>query len=108
MRRALLAIIITTIAVSAFAQKECPQLEYRSQLLNSDPTFARKEAEIENFIANRTLIGFNNANRENGDNLSEIINIPVVVHVVISSSQQNVSDAQIKSQIDVLNKDFGG
>ncbi len=32
--------------------------------------------------------------------------IPVVVHVVYKTSAQNISDAQVKSQIDVLNADF--
>ena len=32
--------------------------------------------------------------------------IPVVVHVIYSNSTQNISDAQIQSQIDVLNADF--
>lgn len=32
--------------------------------------------------------------------------IPVVVHVVYKTDAQNISDAQIKSQIDVLNADF--
>ncbi len=32
--------------------------------------------------------------------------ISVVVHVVYNTPAQNISDAQIKSQIDVLNKDF--
>ena len=42
-----------------------------------------------------------------GNNLANIIHIiPVVVHVVYYNSVQNVSDAQIQSQIDVLNEDF--
>jgi hypothetical protein len=32
--------------------------------------------------------------------------IPVVVHVVYRTSAQNISDAQVQSQIDVLNEDF--
>ncbi len=32
--------------------------------------------------------------------------IPVIVHVVYRTSSENISDAQIKSQIDVLNRDF--
>ena len=32
--------------------------------------------------------------------------IPVVVHVVSKTSAQNISDAQIESQIEVLNRDF--
>lgn len=34
------------------------------------------------------------------------INIPVVVNVLYSNSGENISDAQIKSQIDILNADF--
>ena len=35
-----------------------------------------------------------------------IITIPVVFHVVYASSAENISDAQIQSQLDVLNDDF--
>jgi PKD repeat protein len=35
-----------------------------------------------------------------------IITIPTVVHVVYNNSTQNISDAQIQTQIDVLNEDF--
>lgn len=35
-----------------------------------------------------------------------VVNIPVVVHVLYNTTSQNISDAQIKSQIDVLNEDF--
>jgi hypothetical protein len=36
----------------------------------------------------------------------QVIVIPVVVHVIYNTSGQNISDAQIQSQIDVLNEDF--
>ena len=39
------------------------------------------------------------------DNLG-VVNIPVVVHVVYSNAQENISDSQINSQIAVLNDDF--
>lgn len=35
-----------------------------------------------------------------------VTTIPVVVHVVHNTQAQNISDAQINSQIDVLNKDY--
>ncbi|MBI1191711.1 MAG: T9SS type A sorting domain-containing protein [Bacteroidetes bacterium] len=47
--------------------------------------------------------------RQNAGNLrvqEDIIYIPVVVHVVWKSAIQNLSDAQIQSQIDVLNEDY--
>lgn len=37
---------------------------------------------------------------------NEIITIPVVVHLLFNSAEQNITDEQIRSQIDVLNKDF--
>src|SRR5690349_1711556 len=35
-----------------------------------------------------------------------ITRIPVVVHVVWNTDEQNISDEQIQSQIDVLNQDY--
>lgn len=35
-----------------------------------------------------------------------VIRIPVVVHVLYNNSSQNVSDAQVRSGIDALNRDF--
>ena len=35
-----------------------------------------------------------------------LVRLPVVVHVVHRADEENISDAQVKSQIDVLNKDF--
>lgn len=43
---------------------------------------------------------------ENWRSSSSIINIPVVVHVVYENPDENLSEAQIISQIDVLNEDF--
>lgn len=36
----------------------------------------------------------------------QVITIPVVMHVLYNTSDQNISDAQIESQIQVLNEDF--
>ena len=47
------------------------------------------------------------ANNLAGDTSAlQIINIPVVVHVLYNTPDQNISDAQILSQFDVLNKDY--
>ena len=43
---------------------------------------------------------------ENANTKTNAITIPVVVHVVYKNNSENISDAQIQSQIDVLNKDF--
>ena len=38
--------------------------------------------------------------------MRQLIRIPVVVHVVYNTSEQNISDAQIHSQIDILSRDY--
>ncbi|PXW29142.1 UNVERIFIED_CONTAM: pregnancy-associated plasma protein-A [Williamsia faeni] len=37
---------------------------------------------------------------------TEVVHIPVVVHVVARTDAENISDAQIHSQIEVLNRDY--
>ena len=37
---------------------------------------------------------------------NEIISIPVVIHLLFNTNEQNISDDQVRSQIDVLNRDF--
>ncbi|MBL4655384.1 MAG: T9SS type A sorting domain-containing protein, partial [Bacteroidia bacterium] len=44
--------------------------------------------------------------KKNKRGASSIITIPVVVHIVYKNSAQNLSDAQVLSQIDVLNEDY--
>jgi len=44
----------------------------------------------------------------NGESNRNTITIPVVVHVLYRTTTQNISDSQIFSQINSLNKDFSG
>jgi hypothetical protein len=55
----------------------------------------------------RNIEAFNTAlRRARAARRTEVVRIPVVVHVLHHDPAQNVSDAQIQSQIAVLNKDF--
>ena len=51
---------------------------------------------------------FMEASDQKHSQLRADIILPVVVHVVYSSPENNISDAQILSQIDALNRSFGG
>ena len=44
--------------------------------------------------------------KDNANSKISAITIPVVVHIVYKNNTENISDAQIQSQIDVLNEDF--
>ena len=64
-----------------------------------DPEFAKKVNNA------RKNVSANQNDRQNkGKPVS--ITIPVVVHVVYSTEEENISDQQVQSQIDVMNEDF--
>ncbi|OXA80311.1 Pregnancy-associated plasma protein-A [Flavobacterium aquidurense] len=82
---------------SAATRRLCASQEVLEAQLKADPMLAIRMNEIEAFTTNRIL-----TNRlVNGK-----IEIPVVVNVLYKTTAQNISNAQIQSQIDVLNKDF--
>ena len=66
-------------------------------ILKNKKEFAKKWAE--NYSA-----GHVDAVKEK----NEVIRVPVVVHVLYNTTEENISDAQVQSQIDVLNEDFRG
>jgi hypothetical protein len=98
MRTLFLGICIA-IASTLQAQRQCVFTEYAEQQLKADPQLASRNSFIEQFIQSQPL------HKTEGENIS-VIRIPVVVHVVYNTSSQNVSDEQVKSQIDALNRDF--
>jgi hypothetical protein len=79
--------------------RTCATMDVHRRLLTEDPSYANVRAEIENQAGLYEGAG-NIAGR------SGVTRIPVVVHVVWNTAAQNISDAQIASQIDVLNRDF--
>ena len=84
------------------SRKSCPSEEIRAELLKNDAKararFAAIEAGTEKFIQAKKL----------GRVLADgSVDIPVVVNVLYRTTAENLSDARIAEQIDVLNKDFG-
>lgn len=73
-------------------------MEYFSQQFKSDPSFRDNIEKIERHTAAYQQLQSHRS--------TDIITIPVVVHVVYDVLTKNVSDAQIQSQLDVINKDF--
>jgi len=78
--------LLTT--VFAFAQRNCGSTIYAARFANE-------------IVTQQNNTSFNRDTIED-----EILTIPVVVHVLYNNNAQNISDAQIRSQIDVLNEDF--
>lgn len=82
------------------AAKKCASYEVLQEQLKNDPTLALRMQEIEDFTESFAKRG------ENMRLVKGVYEIPVVVNVLYKTAAENISDAQIQSQIDVLNKDF--
>ncbi len=82
------------------AVRNCGTMSNLERLIRENPEVAMKMAEIEAQTARS--IENQRGNRAEAANIT----IPVVVHVVYKTASQNISDAQINSQIAVLNADF--
>jgi hypothetical protein len=87
------------MATEAPRRRKCGAIEVHRLLLNTDPEYARRRSEIEDLTDVETERGFAAA-------APKVRTIPTVVHVVYKTPPQNISDAQVKSQIDVLNADY--
>ena len=79
--------------------RSCGTMDVHRRLLSADPAYARMRDQIED-EARRYELG------ESAPLRIGVTRIPVVVHVVWNTPSQNISDAQVASQIDVLNRDF--
>jgi hypothetical protein len=84
--------------VTTVLRRQCGAMQAHFRLLEEDPNFRMRQANLERAVARRMASG---PVAKTGPTL-----IPVVVHVVYNTPQQNISAAQIRSQIKVLNRDF--
>lgn len=98
---ALTGLVLSLITLTASAQvHRCSTVEHEAELLIRHPKRGNQRAAFEQIVEEYSQL--NSINRTQ----NAIITIPVVVHVVYNSASQNVSTAQIISQIEVLNQDF--
>ncbi|MGN6439234.1 MAG: M43 family zinc metalloprotease [Agriterribacter sp.] len=94
----LLCISTTFFFCQLMAQRDCGSTQYwNEQLQDPQVRLAYNRAQAQ-------LISLKEQENDAAD--EAIITIPVVVHVLYNTPQQNLSDGQIRSQLDVLNNDF--
>jgi hypothetical protein len=96
---------LLTGAIRAQAPQHCATMENLERLKDLDPNMAERMEAIEE----QTQEYINAiSSQKNGavTTMGTVYRIPVVVHVVYNTTAQNITDAQIQSQIDVLNEDF--
>ena len=99
MKKFIILIFLVFFGLVVNAQQRCGTTDYTLQLMEKYPEYKLAKEKV-NLETTRWL-------KNNPDhNLKSIITIPVVVHVVWNTNAENISDAQILSQMDVLNDDF--
>ena len=90
--------LLAMLPLFVSAQRNCGSMEHLNWIMLNDPAVQQKMSLIEQQTNEFA------AHAENGER--QMVTIPVVVHVLYKSSTSNISDAQIQSQIQVLNNDF--
>lgn len=86
-----------TESTEEVTQRKCGSQEVLERQLAEDPGLRQRMADIDRFTDNVI---------QTGRLVNGVIEIPVVVNVVYNAAAENISDAQINSQITVLNEDY--
>ncbi|MFM7726788.1 MAG: M43 family zinc metalloprotease, partial [Flavobacteriales bacterium] len=98
----LLIAAISISTVQGQQQRTCGTHDRYLQAIQNDPSIALRRAQLEKQV--QEWISRQPAQRTAGGTV--LVTVPVVVHVLNYNNTQAISDAQVLSQIDVLNKDY--
>jgi hypothetical protein len=81
-------------------RRTCAHMVVHELLVETQPEYRERRLKAED--QTRQSIDSGQAMRV----ASKLITIPVVVHVVHQNAEEDISDAQVRSQIDAMNRDF--
>lgn len=111
MNKTILVFLIITNSIIGFSQTEnlhCGADEMRISTLKQNPKVAQavinKEQQLETFTQSFVQNYNQNQNKKSTSTATYII--PVVFHVIHNYGAENISEAQIKDGIDIVNKTF--
>ena len=88
-------------AIAQIKIDKCGTDEYLKQQLKSDPTLQSKLLLNEKYIQKWIQENYH-------PDSNSVITIPIVVHVVYNTDEQNISDQRIFDQIAIINRDYSG
>lgn len=99
---ALLALCTTFAFAQTEERRVCGTMEHLAKMIQANPQLESQmlqyNAEIDEWIAAH----------ENERTSTATITIPIVFHILYNTAEQNISDAEIESQLEAMNKDFMG
>lgn len=102
MKKLVLSLILIC-GISAFAQRNCQTNQKLEELKANIPGFTAYHQEVMDYIQNPATT---QARVNNTSSPTTVVTIPVVFHVLYKNATQNISDAQINSQLAILNADY--
>jgi len=81
-------------------RRQCAAMQEYERLLEEQPSFRANQQRTEAYTARAVVSG-------EADRVArKVVTIPTVVHVVHKKPKENISKAQVQSQITALNEDF--
>ncbi len=95
----IILIVLAISSLNVFSQRTCATTEKMNELKANNPSFAIHHQETMDYLQNPITAQSNKSP-------NVVVTIPVVFHVLYKTSIQNISDAQINSQLTILNNDF--
>ena len=95
MRIILSIIICFIVSINSFSQRTCGSVEKMNSFLSKNINYKIKRDKLEKKISEEKIPVY-----------KQSMSIPVVFHVLYNTPIQNISDAQILSQLEVMNNDF--
>lgn len=95
LRLILIGCLIGLLSPSGLWAQRCISQERLAAYLQQHPDAETARADLENFIQLQQAV-----------QTRSTMDIPVVFHVVWNTDEENISDEQILSQLEVLNRDF--
>jgi hypothetical protein len=93
----ILLTLVSVFCLNAYGQRTCGTDKKMAEFYAANPEVAANREALKDFLVHNNYA----ANKRAG-----VVTIPVVVHVLYSSTAMNISDAQIASQLTVLNNDY--
>ena len=102
--RTLLLGISFLLSIVVAAQRNCGTSEYIDLQKTSSPLLQKKLLEIESFLTHQASLPKTLDDKSSGN--LPLIRIPVVVHILYNTPDQNIPEAQVISQLNALNRDF--
>lgn len=93
-----LLLIAGFVVANFYAQRTCATDAKMKEFFAQNPQALARKMDLRNYLVAK--------NTADTAGKKMVVTIPVVVHVLYKNTAQNISDAQIASQIAVLNNDF--